>query len=114
MNKQDLEAFDKYLENRIFSDWDSSLEYTWQAALEYERERSNNIMDAMTQTTQHNAKLRDMLEKERERSKGLIEALANCPIVGEIHRDSSERFKEWNLIHRNAIKEALAKYRGEV
>jgi hypothetical protein len=40
-------------------------------------------------------------------NKKLREALIECPIVGEIHRDSNDRFKEWNLIHRNTIREAL-------
>lgn len=47
------------------------------------------------------------LDKLQNENKKLREALIECPIVGEIHRDSNDRFKEWNLIHRNTIREAL-------
>jgi regulator of replication initiation timing len=39
-------------------------------------------------------------------NKKLRDALLECPIVGETHRDSNDRFKEWNLIHRKTL-EAL-------
>jgi hypothetical protein len=49
----------------------------------------------------------DEVNRLQAENKKLREALLECPIVGEIHRDSNERFKEWNLIHRNTIREAL-------
>ena len=48
-----------------------------------------------------------IISKLEAENKELREALIECPIVGEIHRDSNDRFKEWNLIHRNTIREAL-------
>ncbi len=113
MNDKDKEAFDNWKEFNIKSivglSEDAAREKlscvmtpegVWQAACEYKQKEYSNLMDAMTQTSQYNYKL-------QAENKKLREALLECPIVGEIHRDSNDRFKEWNLIHRNTIREAL-------
>jgi len=80
---------------------------TWQigeAKIYAERNLPNPIVVGSYQGVSELYKFINNLKAE---NKKLREALIECPIVGEIHRDSNERFKEWNLIHRNTIKEAL-------
>jgi hypothetical protein len=109
MNDKDKEAFDEWL-SEAGNHYADALAYefekhlcfvSWQAACNYKRDEYSNLMKAMTQTSQNNFKL-------QAENKKLREALIECPIVGEIYRDSNERFKEWNLIHRNTLRELKA------
>jgi hypothetical protein len=74
MNDKDKEAFNKWLNDQDYKydTWDgqdyrdgkivsiySETELAWQAACEYKDKEYSNIMDAMTQTSQNNAKLVD-------------------------------------------------------
>ena len=67
----------------------------WQAACEYKKE----AFDAYVRRD-------EIIKSLQAENKKLREALLECPIVGEIHRDSNDRFKEWNLIHKKTL-EAL-------
>lgn len=68
--------------------------------LSYFKAAYNILIDGAARDT-------EKINELQTENKKLREALLECPIVGEIHRDSNERFKEWNLIHRNTIREAL-------
>jgi hypothetical protein len=76
----DIEAFEEWWENIYdesmqFRDWRScdnlhdnkyNMAKAWQAAVEYKQKEYSNIMDAMTQTSQNNAKLVAENKKLRE------------------------------------------------
>lgn len=42
-----------------------------------------------------------------EKYNQLKECIKDCPIVGEIHRDSNDRFKEWNFKYNNILKDLI-------
>jgi hypothetical protein len=93
MNDKDKKAFENW---ELDVEWSTAFTShrlaavdAWQAACEYKQ-----------------AELAHHIFKIEAENKKLREALLECPIVGEIHRDSNDRFKEWNLIHRKTL-EAL-------
>ena len=49
--------------------------------------------------------LRIEINKLQTENAKLRECLKACPILGEIHRDSNDRFKEWNLEFNYVLKE---------
>jgi len=105
MNNKDREAFIFWYKNKE-SEFDNCKE-AWQAACEYKQNELSVIMeiDNNYKLKIHYLNADDEIKKLQSENKKLREALIECPIIGEIHRDSNERFKEWNLIHRNTLRE---------
>lgn len=102
MNEQDKEAFDEWFIQRYRYDYNDLVipesvkpqKEAWQAACEYKKKK----LDAYVR--------RDEIVKELEAENAkLREALKNCPILGEVHRDSNDRFKEWNLEYKYVLKD---------
>jgi hypothetical protein len=111
MNDKDKEAFIAWYKNKE-SEFDNCKE-AWQAACEYKQKEINELKNVTYWTVEQNGNVTRHIsivdiEKLQAENKKLREALIECPIVGEIHRDSNERFKEWNLILRNALRELKA------
>ena len=52
-----------------------------------------------------NAHYFSLIAKLQDENAKLRECLKACPILGEIHRDSNDRFKEWNLEFNYVLKE---------
>ena len=96
----DKEAFEKWFSTWNRAEFPSLSLGVWQAACEYKQKEIDELISILDLKKETNVEL-------QAENKKLREALVECPIVGEIHRDSNERFKEWNLIHRNTIREAL-------
>jgi hypothetical protein len=63
MNDKDKEVFEKWFKSMgeyygLGFEWHKSFHLsTWKAAIEYKQKEYSNLMDAMTQTSQNNAKL---------------------------------------------------------
>jgi hypothetical protein len=111
MNDKDKEAFEawwkEYTSNLSDTPTEWDIHDAWQAACEYKQNELSVIMEI---DNNHKLKIHYLnadneIKKLQSENKKLREALIECPIVGEIHRDSNERFKEWNLIHRNTLRE---------
>lgn len=70
MNDKDKEAFEKwwkeYTSNLSVTPTEWDVHDAWQAAVQYKQKEYSNIMDAMTQTSQNNAKLVAENKKLRE------------------------------------------------
>lgn len=109
MNDKDKEAFGKWWMEGFkgMSDMEvikyvnvgkqTSL-HGWQAACEYKQKEIEELKLEIMQ-------IKGERNKTQFENAKLKEALLNCPILGEVHRDSNDRFKEWNLVYKYILKE---------
>jgi len=95
-------------------------ERAWKAACNHKDKEYSNLMDAMTQTSQNNAQLKEMLKEEQEKCAILIEALefyadeSHLEMKYSIGNEGNYPLgKHWNdtMSYENGIKarEAIAK-----
>lgn len=115
MNDKDKEAFVDFIcqhDQGILQAGDESeldmAERVWQAACEYKDKEIKFYKATCATLSLRIDRLIENDDRLQAENKKLREALIECPILGEIHRDSNERFKEWNLIHRNTLRELKA------
>lgn len=105
MIDKDKEAYEKYLvENNVNQRqiWNElSLDEIWQAACGYKQKEYSNILDAMTRTSQNNAKLKDENAKLRD----CVEFYANVDNHKMIY-DSGDGFVNTTKIDKDAGKRA--------
>jgi hypothetical protein len=124
LNEDNLE-FEKWFEQyRSGGSIYDHMKTAWDTACKYKNKEHSNLIDAMTQTSQNNAQLKEMLKEEQEKIKIIIEALefyadeAHLEMKYSIGNEGNYPLGEyWNdtMCSENGRKarEALAKYRKE-
>lgn len=109
MNDKDKEEFENFWDDNYDEKFPTPDKFRdsiiWQAACEYKQKEIDELKTQDQIIAKEIKTYRAIAEKLQAESAKLRECLKACPILGEVHADSNDRFKEWNLEYKYILKE---------